>query len=98
MEAEAVSLLKFDKKQPIKANEFRFITCLKKAPKPITEDFIINYYIENIHRNQGQLEHYSQSKEEWSYSPIYKPVLKSMALTWFDRNLGKCIRKGILKP
>lgn len=91
-----LQVIKFDSSINLRESDLKFIQCIKKAPKPITEQFIVTYYINNINRDKGDEWRYDFNLKDYTWKPKDKGILRSMALQWFDRNLGKLIRKGVV--
>lgn len=91
-----IVVLKIDKSLKLRESDIKFIQCIKKAPKPITEDYVVNYYVNKVNRLKGDEWRYDFKIQDYNYLPKDPAILRSMALQWFDRNLGKMVRKGLV--
>ena len=79
--------------------DFRVIEFLCTASKPITEDQIILYYKKNVQRYLDREEAVFNPKikgYEYKIKPVTDPYKKILAMAWFDRGLGRILRKNIL--
>lgn len=77
----------------------RFILFLKKCTFPVTEDQIISWYKEYVQlKSQKVMQVQDLESGIWHYeSSDYDPeTLRAYALSWFDRSLGRTIRKAII--
>ena len=75
--------------------DYRFLKFIAFVHLPITEEKIVIFYKENVQRNA--------EAHEWSFEKKryvlrdYKPQeIRLASLNWFDRSLGRTLRKGIL--
>lgn len=92
--------MKFVTPKKINKSDYRFIEFLRIVKQPITEEQIIKYWEKNIMLTGGTWESgYGKDINgliifKWvPYSPSKK---KLHALNWFDRSLGRAIRRELI--
>lgn len=73
--------------------EYRFLKLLNELENPLTEDKIISFYLENVQMHHGR---YELINTKWVLRQYTNSEKRVYALLWFDRNLGKMIRKQML--
>lgn len=100
MDNRNVSLVRpFVNKLGISKADYRICEFLAKCELPITEDQIIAYYSKNVQRylDKEQAVYNPKIKGyEFKITPVTKSYQKTLALNWFDRSLGRVLRRGIL--
>lgn len=73
--------------------EYRFLKLLSELSNPLTEKKIISFYQDNVQMHDGR---YEFKNGEWVVKAYTERELRSLAISWFDRNLGAMIRKQLL--
>lgn len=97
MNARVISLVNTPNTKLTKP-EFRFYKFVKNANMPITNDDIKNYYKENVLLYTGRwIDIYKDGKWTFDWKDYSDDEILKMSLMWFDRWLGKFIRKSIIK-
>ena len=83
----------------LRQHEYRFLRFLRNASMPISEKEIIEFYCDNVQmRNSKETYGYnSEDKYVRLYIPYTEKDIYIRAMAWFDNNMGKAIRRGILK-
>lgn len=78
--------------------EYRFLKFIRNTSMPIEESKIIEYYSDNVQERDYRETYDYNSKAEYVRIsiPYTREEIYSLAMAWFDRNMGKTIRKGIV--
>ena len=75
----------------------RFLSFALRVQKPITEEKIIRYYKRHVMR-YGVREDYDYKNKCWTWIELTDDEVRTYALMWFDRWMGKMVRLNIVNP
>ena len=83
----------------LRQHEYRFLMFLRNASMPISEKEMVEFYIENIQMKISKETYGYNSKKEYVrlWIPYTDKDIYTLAMAWFDNNMGKAIRRGIVK-